>query len=412
MKKIVVVILCVQFQITFAQSWPSVSWSSAVNLTNILGSSAVTDFSGLHWNPINNRLYGVQDNGVVRVLQLDINTNSFSQIASRSISGGPEGITQANLYANEFYTVDETNYEIRRYTHSSTFSNISLYKHWNLLAFPSPMQDTGNTGPEGIVFIPDAILSSAGFISEQTGQLYTSVKGLGGLFFIASQDGGFIWVYDINPNSNDDFAYIGKYRTNRTESCDLSLDRSTGLLYILHNLSGNNKLEVTDLSTTSVDGNERKFIVKNEYFVSNPGDTNDNIEGFAITSKCSNPDTVSAWLCRDVKSSESTAIQQDVLRWFNPFVADGSCTPLATSEFSSSTIQIQPNPANDFIVVSSKKAAILTIEISNSLGQKVIKKENITNVSAQIDISKLQSGVYFIEVNHGEESKRTKFLKN
>lgn len=158
------------------------SWSSAINLTYILGSSEVTDFSGLHWNPINNRLYGVQDNGVVRVLQLDTNTNSFSQIANRSISGGPEGITQANLYANEFYTVDETNYEIRRYTHSSTFSNISLYKHWNLLAFPSPMEDTGNTGPEGIVFIPDAILSSSGFISEQTGQLYTSVKGLGGLF--------------------------------------------------------------------------------------------------------------------------------------------------------------------------------------------------------------------------------------
>lgn len=144
----------------------------------------------------------------------------------------------------------------------------------------------------------------------------------------------------------------------------------------MHNVSGNNKLEVTDLSTTSVDGNERKFIVKNEYFVSNPGDTNDNIEGFAITSKCSNPDSVSAWLCRDVKSSESTAIQQDVLRWFRPFIADGSCTPpLATFEFSSSTIQIHPNPANDFIVVSSKIVGISTIEISNSLGQKVIKRK-------------------------------------
>ena len=107
MKKIIVLALYLQFQITYAQSWPSVDWSSATNLTNSLGASVVTDFSGLHWNPVNNRLYGVQDNGVVRVLQFDINTNSFSQIANRSISGGPEGITQANLYANEFYTIDK-----------------------------------------------------------------------------------------------------------------------------------------------------------------------------------------------------------------------------------------------------------------------------------------------------------------
>ena len=410
MKRIIVVTLYLQFQITFAQSWPSVNWSSAINLTYSLGSSVVTDFSGLHWNPVNNRLYGVQDNGVVRVLQLDINTNSFSQIASRSISGGPEGITQANLYANEFYTVDETNYEIRRYTYTSSFSNISLYKHWNLLL--SPMTDTGNTGPEGIVFIPDAILSSIGFISEQTGLKYTSVKGLGGLFFIASQDGGIIWVYDINPNSNDDFIYVGKYKTNRSESCDLSLDRSTGLLYILHNISGNNKLEVTDLSTTIVNGNERKFVVKNEYFVATPEDTNDNIEGFAITSKCPAVENVSAWLCRDVKNSESTAIQQDVLRWFHPFSADGSCAPLAISEFSSSAIQIHPNPANDFIVVSSQKATILKIEISNSLGQKVIKMPSISSFSTNIDVSKLQSGIYFMEVEHGDGSTKTKFLKN
>ena len=412
MKKIIVLALYLQFQITYAQSWPSVDWSSATNLTNSLGASVVTDFSGLHWNPVNNRLYGVQDNGVVRVLQFDINTNSFSQIANRSISSGPEGITQANLYANEFYTIDETKYEIRRYTHSSNFSNLSLYKHWDLLASPSPMTDTGNTGPEGIVFIPDAILSSIGFISEQTGQVYTSVKGLGGLFFIANQNAGIIWVYDINPNSNDDFLYVGRYRTNRSESCDLSLDRSTGLLYILHNVSGNNKLEVTDLSTTIVNGNERKFVVKNEYFVTTPEDTNDNIEGFAITSKCSDADNVSAWLCRDVKSSESTAIQQDVLRWFQPFSAEGSCAPLSNTEFSKGTIQIHPNPADNFITISSDKEVVSAIRICNSLGQEVIKMENKSSVSTSIDVSKLQSGIYFLEVKHGERSTKTKFLKN
>jgi len=180
---------CVLFLISIsssveAQSWPGTPWSLGINLTNTMDAAGITDLSGLHFNPTNNRLYAVQGDGHIRVLQWNTTTNTFTQIANKTIVGGPEGITQANLAANEFYTMDENNYEIRRYTHTSNFSTVTEFKHWKLLNAPSPMEDTGNTGPEGIVFIPDSFLTSIGFVSQATGQLYTSVKGLGGLLFL------------------------------------------------------------------------------------------------------------------------------------------------------------------------------------------------------------------------------------
>jgi hypothetical protein len=279
------------------------------------------------------------------------------------------------------------------------------------------MTDTGNTGPEGIAFIPDSFLTTIGFISQQTGQPYTSVKGLGGLFFIANQDGGYIWVFDLNPNANDDFAYVGKYKTDGTESCDLSFDRTTGLLYILHNIAGDNKLEVTDLSTAVVSGNERKFVITNEYFIPDTGDSNTNIEGFAITPKCPETSTVSAWLCRDVSNGDDVAIRQDALRWFSPFTSDGTCNALSNNDFdmhSSNEIKVYPNPANGQVTVSFSKEDMgkASMQLTNSLGQIILQKEIINANTFDLDISFLQTGIYILEVIQNGTISRKKLLKN
>jgi hypothetical protein len=322
-------------KVTSQTAWPSQSWSSAVNLTSILNPSGITELSGLFWNDVTKRLYTISNIGQLKVLQYNSGTNNFSLIAANSVSGGPEGITQVNLNANEFYDIDENNYLIRKYTHPSDFSTLTLAKSWNILAAPSPMTNTGNTGPEGITFIPDSFLSAIGFISQSTGSLYTSVKGMGGLIFIAHQDQGYIWVFDLNPNVSNDFAYVGKYQTNKTESCDLAFDQTTGLLYILHNISGNS-LEATNLTTTTVSGSIKKFVTKAEYAISNPSGTNVNIEGFAISRRCPDSTNMSAWLCRDVSGSEALSYQQDCLRWFKPFTAPGSCV-----NYLSLTLNIQ-----------------------------------------------------------------------
>jgi hypothetical protein len=398
-------------QLMNGQIWPASSWSTATNLTSIMDSGGVTDLSGLHFNPTNNRLYAVQGDGRLRVLQWNTATNSFSQIGNKAIDGGPEGITQANLYANEFYTIDENNYEIRRYTHSSNFSIVTEFKHWNLLNSPSPMQDTGNIGPEGIVFIPDSFLSSIGFVSQQTGQLYTSVKGLGGLFFVAHQEEGNVWVFDVNPNTNNDFAYVGKYETNHEESCDLAFDRSTGLLYILHNIVGNNRLEVTNLSTTS-NGVARKFVYSKDYLITNPTGNNDNIEGFALTPKCPETGITSAWLCRDVENNESQSTQEDAMRWFPTFVADGSCEILANNHFESSrNLVVSPNPVSSRLRIDSEFQSNSTIQVFNSIGQIILQKKTLNSFTEWLDVSQLNTGIYLISVKHLGRISNAKFVK-
>jgi hypothetical protein len=392
------VVFMLLFPITsiFAQSsWPAESWNSAVNLTGVMDANGLTELSGLHWNPVLNRLYIVDDKGRVRVLSLNIGSNTFSQIANKSIAGGPEGITQVDYNANEFYTIDENNYEIRKYTYPANFSSVTYANHWNLLAAPSPMPNTGNTGPEGIAFVPDNYLKSIGFIGQETGQLYTSVKGMGGLIFIANQDGGNIWVFDVNPSVNNDFAYVGKYKTNRTESCELEFDRSTGLLYILHN-TDNNTLEVTNLTTTIVSGG-RKFVVVKEYQIPNP-EGNINIEGFAITPKCDNSTNVSAWLCRDVSNSEDVLYQKDCIRWFQPFSAEGTCglyTNQGTYNDANTKFTVYPNPVNNLLSLSK---TVKNIEIFNLFGELVYKNDDSED---SILTSGLKEGIYILKCNKG-----------
>ena len=311
-------------------NWPAESWSSAMNLTSKLTQTNVTELSGLHWNPATQCLYVVQDNGRLRILQFNEGVDDFFEIANVEIAGNPEGIMQVDYEASMFYTVDEKNYEIRQYVPNQDYTSITLMKKWRLLTPNTPMPDTGNDGIEGIVFVPDKHLQSIGFVSSQTGLPYTSTKGMGGLIFIAHQTEGYVWVYDVNPALSFDVAYVGKYKTNRKESCDIAFDRTTGLLYILHNV-GKNFLEVTNLSLEQVN-DEYKFVVSKEYSLSNPTDGNENIEGFAITPMCEENGVVSVFVCRDVNDTGTEIQKGDALRWFTDFPLLGSCPPITEDE--------------------------------------------------------------------------------
>lgn len=297
------------------------SWTSGTNLTEVLNKKGAIELSGLHWNPTKNQLFAIQDDGLLHIIQLNKNSNSFEQIGNLSSLGSPEGITQVEFNDNEFYTIDETSYEIRKYSYSSDFTSAQLEKKWNLLIGPSFMPNTGNDGAEGIAFVPDKYLKNIGFISSETDEPYVSKKGMNGLIFIAHQKKGMIWVYDINPLKDDDFIFVGKYKTNSNESCDLEFDRSTGLMYILHN-DQENTLEVTDLTSELALG-KRKLTTIKEYQIPS-SDDNNNIEGFAITPKFADSTHVSVWLCRDINKRENKAVKKDAIRWFKSFNAIGT----------------------------------------------------------------------------------------
>ena len=385
-------------------NWPGNSWYGATNLTAVMNANGITGASGLHWNNEMKRLYLVQDTGRLRVLQFNESTNSFSQIGNIGIPGDLEGITQVNLHANEFYVVAENEYEIRRYTHNANFTSVTLANTWNLLMSPSPMINTGGDGPEGIAFIPDSFLTSSGFKSSETGQVYTSTKGMGGLIFIAHQDGGYIWVFDINPNQTNDFLYVGKYKTSRTESCGLSFDKTTGLLYILHNI-GDNYLEVTDL-TSNIQGGDYVFTSIVEYFIPFTMD-NKNIEGVAITDKCPDTSNVSAFLCRDASNSQGTIVTTDILRWFTSFGAPGDCLPLHALTFDKGSLQIFPNPASQYIDIISDQLEYKVIGMTDVTGR--FFKVNLQH--SRIDISRFPSGVYWLYLEVDSESRQIKLIK-
>jgi hypothetical protein len=385
-------------------AWPASTWTSAVNLTSVMDASGIVEASGLYWNKVTKRLYLVQNDGRIRVLQFNETTQTFTQVGNKTLAGGPEAVTLVNDTESVFYILDENNYEIKKYAHTSDFTSMALTQSWDLLTALSPMTDTGNSGPEGLAFIPDAYLAQAGFVSSVTGTTYTSQKGMGGLLFVAHQDGGYIWVFDVNPNVSNDFIYVGKYKTNREESCDLAFDASTGLLHILHNIDGN-RLEVTDLSSTLDTNSERVMDMVSEYFLPVPT-SNTNIEGFTLTEKC--PDqTVSAWLCRDASSSESSAVKTDVLRWFKPFNSDGDCETVGLGEeLFPNGVKVFPNPAQDVLTIESD-LLVETYFIVDMQGRVL----QLDEYKSSVDVSELQSGMYYLILESKSLKIVSKFFK-
>ena len=394
---------------TYGQkAWPSITWNNAVNISTVLPPAA-EELSGLYWNSQINQLFVVGDGGWVYLLQHNSTNNLFTLVGADFVIGGPEGITQVNNSANEFYTIDENNYEIRKYTYDNSFSTVVQSKSWNLLQAPSPMPNTVNIGPEGIAFVPDWYLQRVSFISSVSGQPYSSTKGMGGLLFIAHQNEGYVWVYDVNPDVNNDFAYVGKYKTNRSESCDLAFDPSTGMMHILHNID-KNYLEVTNLGTTFING-EYKFNTISEYFIPNPsGDIN--IEGFALSPKFPLDASRGVWLCRDVLiiAAETT----DAIRWFSPYIADGQNinTSIPDLEYTSQ-ISVYPNPANREITIDSqdKVSLIFDVTVFTSAGQMVERIQN-TQFPCSINVHNYYPGIYLVEIKTNHNARvYQKFIK-
>lgn len=60
------------------------------------------------------------------------------------------------------------------------------------------------------------------------------------------------------------------------------------------------------------------------------------------------------------------------------------------------TMRMYPNPASDLITVSSANNIIIDINVLDTTGKVVHRQTNLNNKKANVDISNLQSGVYYI----------------
>lgn len=114
------------------------------------------------------------------------------------------------------------------------------------------------------------------------------------------------------------------------------------------------------------------------------------ITGNTILSECSVES-----ICNDILlDSTNVDISNNALGCNSEAEVEAACTTsLAVDELSEQSISIYPNPASNYITISSEENTIKNIHIFNHLGQAMPVKGN-----SVIDVSTFPSGIYIMEV--------------
>jgi hypothetical protein len=267
--------------------WPAEPLTDAVNLTGIEGPGSndfYFDLSGAVWNPSTRTLWICRNGPGSSTSKLwaivEDGSGGFEVDDDNGLRGewtgfgDLEAVTQADWDEDVVYLLIEGQERIREYD-VSTYGTAVLLNDWDTSPF---LPQSGGSGAEGITFVPDAHLAAAGFV-DATGSSYTSTGGMGGLMFVGHQNGGGIYVFDLDRNSGS-FNFVGEYLTDYSETAALEFDRSVGLLYVWHD-SSFDVLSVMDLTSTSVAGmSYRQFNVVESF----QGPSHANNEGLAIVS--------------------------------------------------------------------------------------------------------------------------------
>jgi hypothetical protein len=85
-------------------------------------------------------------------------------------------------------------------------------------------------------------------------------------------------------------------------------------------------------------------------------------------------------------------------------------TTMANTTFNTSDVNLYPNPASTTLTIDAKNS-IESIVVYNVLGQEVITKTPMSN-STTMDVSNIESGLYFVNSTIDGKSSTKKFIKN
>ncbi len=124
--------------------------------------------------------------------------------------------------------------------------------------------------------------------------------------------------------------------------------------------------------------------------------------------------------CNNAKNENNEEFQIDTLKQtecINSIVSTPkiTITPLKktniSTNFSTTQINIYPNPTNDIFTISMSDNESYDIEIYNTSGQLILSKNKISN-SAQIDLSAHTQGIYIIKLKTENNTYFEKIIKN
>lgn len=281
--------------------WPGTRAVDA-NLLTPLDVQLQTDLSGAHWDPAAQRLWVTRP---TRSWALDRTDAGF--VVRGSWPFGDEGIS-ATAYGAREDTQGEVLWLLEspaRVHHVvAVFDGGSFQTKTVWALTPLQLATNGGQGPEGLAFVPDGCLRDGGFVDAQ-GQPRVSTRGQGGLVFVAHQNGGDVFVFDLGADGG--FDTVGRYKTSGTESSGLEHDRLRNVLYVSHN-EGANTLELVALSSTVI-GSNRQFVTLTKYTA--PSSTN--LEGFAIEP---GDGSRSCWYTEDHENGDSVSERARSLQWY------------------------------------------------------------------------------------------------
>ena len=253
--------------------------------TAISISGATSDLSGATWNPLSQSLWVVRQNRQVWEFEYDANSQSFVLAQTLALPSGIGSDIEACAQVDhsavaELYTLSEDNGRIARVVDLDTTASVDGV--WNLEVTNNghalPAESLG-LGPEGLEFVPDAALIAADFRLPDGSAFSGSTKGMGGLMFIGHQIDGRLHVFDVNPATSEDFVNHGSFLTSANEIAGLHFDRTSSLMYLWHNPSNVNSLEISTLASATTVGTLDTLELYDSAMPSG------NLEGIALVSR-------------------------------------------------------------------------------------------------------------------------------
>jgi glucose/arabinose dehydrogenase len=407
-------------------------------------------------NAGDDRLFIVEQGGIIKILNSDFTTNAtpFLNISSLVSGGGEQGLlglafhpdyaTNGFFFLN--YTKTNGDSRIARYSVDPGDPDIAL--SGSELVIIEYAQPFSNHNGGGIVFGPDGFLyigtgdggsgGDPGNRAQNTTLLLGKLLRLdidnptGGNEYGIPADNPFagsmvdreeIWAYGLrNPwrfsfDSETDDLWIGDVGQQNVEEIDRAGLTESGLNYGWRCYEGSDPFNTSGCPPMG----DLTFPIAE--YSSASGTPNCSITGGYVYRGSEYPNEQGLYMCADVCSGKVFTVDDagNITDWGSQggtwvsfgvdvnnelYIADlggeihkfeGS-EPLSVDEFISSEVAMVPNPTSDQITITSDKMSIATIIISDLKGSILISEENINSKTKSISLSQLSAGLYITEI--------------
>lgn len=407
------------------------------------------------------RMFVVQQNGIIKILQSNgtVNSTNFLNISSKITYGGERGLLglafhpqyPTNGYFFVYYNDTGGNITVARYTRSSANPDVADPATEKIvLNLPKPF-DNHNGG--SIHFAPDGYLwvvtgdGGSGGDPNNNAQNKNSLLGKllrlninstgaynipSGNPFVGVDGADEVWAYGLRNAWKFNFdtvlgnvmiADVGQGQIEEINRMPLT---QAGINYGWRCYEGNNTYNTAGCAAQSTmtfpiaayDHSGGKCSITGGYVYR--GTQFPALQGrYFFADYCStqigslNSDDSITWTSAFSGNNFSTFGVNNQNELFVAAVNSGkifriTTTSLGTNESSISTqIKVYPNPASKKVFIEGVKDKNTTVEIISFEGRKVLEQGKIENDNS-VNISGIPAGVYFINLNSGNEKSYSK----